>query len=113
MMRRLQPVGGHRQRRVEQRPFSVAIDIAGQQQTLTVGLHLQDAGFRVAANSIRPLPHFKHDPVPLPLLATDTRLGAQKRRQALGFAAYHAPDRHASGHCGRAPRVIGIGMAEQ
>ena len=97
---------------MRKRVFGCAVNITGQQQALTLGLHLQNAGLRVAADSVRPLPEFERDTVPGPAFATDARLGAEQRRQTLGFPAHHALDRQALGYRRRAAGMIGVGMAE-
>src|SRR5471032_2410272 len=105
MMRRLQPIGPYRQGGREEGPFGSAVNIAGQQQAFAVGAYTQYTGFRIAASGARPLPQFKRHTVPLPLLATDTGLGIEHCRQALGFSSDYPLDCKPSGLA--VQRVIG------
>ncbi|MNN76934.1 hypothetical protein D3C81_1933520 [compost metagenome] len=82
-----------RQRRIEQHPLGTGVNIAGQQQALTIGLNLQHTGILIAVSRPRPMPQGKPHSVPLPLLATDTGQSAQFIRQVRRFAADHLRDR--------------------
>jgi len=112
MVRGLQPIGRHRQGRGQKRLLGGAIDIAGEQQALAIGLYVQYTGFRVAINCVWPLPQFKGHAVPRPLFTADTRLSVEKRRQPFGFTTDDPFDRQSTGDSRRTAGMIGIGMAQ-
>ncbi|MNM97463.1 hypothetical protein D3C81_1099680 [compost metagenome] len=112
-MGRLQPLRRHGQWTVEQHAFGMAVDVAGQQQALAIGLDLQYAGTLIAVVSVRPLPELKTYAVPLPLLATCTGFGVQLRGQPRRVTADYLIDSQTPADRQSAAGVIGVGMAEQ
>ncbi|MNE66187.1 hypothetical protein D3C80_1617220 [compost metagenome] len=109
MVRRLQPVdtwliGGR-----QPGPFGSRFHIARQQQTLALRLDQQHTGAVVAALPISPAPQRKAYAIPLPLLATDTRLQLNVIQH---FTTHYPPDRQTTLNRRSTARMVGMGMAD-
>ena len=94
-------------------PLRGLVDVAGEQDPLTIGLDLQHAGQLIAVACHLPLPQTEAHIVPLPAATAFATFGAQIRRKARRLATDYPINPQQPLNRVRTARMIIIGMTQQ
>lgn len=109
MMRRLQPVDTRHFSVRQPGPFGSSFHIPRQQQALALRFDQQDTGTVITALPVHPAPQRKAHAIPIPLLATGTRL---QRNINQRFPTDYPLDRQTTRNGHGPARMIGMCMAD-